>query len=106
MDTKYERNVAVRLECTQECEPKYDLWPYKRWNIGGSITNNYSCVDFYYDAHLHKNLKEICQEMVALQSAHKHFHQNMTFDPIKDGTLAAASPKNNRRVDFYQDTPP
>ena len=25
-----------------------------------------------------------------------HFHQNMTFDPIKDGTLGAAL----RRVDF------
>ena len=22
-----------------------------------------------------------------------HFHQNMTFDPIKDGTLGAALPK-------------
>ena len=31
---------------------------------------------------------------------HTHFHQNMTFDPIKDGTLGAASPKNNRHVDF------
>ena len=27
-----------------------------------------------------------------------NFHQNMTFDPIKDGTLGAASP--NKRVDF------
>ena len=33
------------LEHTQECEPKYDLWPYKRWNTGGSITKNYRCVD-------------------------------------------------------------
>ena len=33
------------LEHTQECEPKYDLWPYKRWNTEGSITKNYRCVD-------------------------------------------------------------
>ena len=29
----------------------------------------------------------------------QHFHQNMTFDPIKDGTLGAALPKI-RHVDF------
>ena len=28
------------LERTQEYEPKYDLWPYKRRNTEGSITKN------------------------------------------------------------------
>ena len=32
------------LEHTHECEPKYDLWPYKRRNTGGSITKTYRCV--------------------------------------------------------------
>ena len=33
------------------------------------------------------------------------FHQNMTFDPIKDGTLGAATPKQEA-CRFNQDTPP
>ena len=37
--------LKYAAEHTQECEPKYDLWPYKRWNTGGSITKNYRCVD-------------------------------------------------------------
>ena len=51
------------LERTQECEPKYDLWPYKRWNTGGSITKNYRRVDFTKI----QNLKEIRQEMQLLE---------------------------------------
>ena len=39
------RQEMQLLERTQECEPKYDLWPYKRRNTGGSITKNYMCVD-------------------------------------------------------------
>ena len=27
------------LEGTQECEPKYDLWPYKRRNTGAASPN-------------------------------------------------------------------
>ena len=47
------------LESTQECEPKYDLWPYKRRNIGGSITKNYRCVELtVIDAHLYKIWKK------------------------------------------------
>ena len=37
-------------------------------------------------------MKEIRQEMQLLEHT-KIMNQNMTFDPIKDGTLRAASPK-------------
>ena len=71
------------LERIQEYEPKYDLWPYKRRNIEGSITTNYRCADL--------TTMQIHQEMWPAERT--HFHQNMTFDPIKDGTLGAALPK-------------
>ena len=35
-------------------------------------------------------MKEIRQEMQLIERT-QDFHQNMTFDPIKDGTLGAAS---------------
>ena len=35
-------------------------------------------------------MKEIRQEMQLIEHT-QNFHQNMTFDPIKDGTLGAAS---------------
>ena len=54
------------LERTQECEPKYNLWPYKRQNTGGSITKNYRCIDFTM-MHICTNLKEIRQEMQLLE---------------------------------------
>ena len=38
------RQEMQLLECTQEYEPKYDLWPYKRRNTEGNITKNYRCV--------------------------------------------------------------
>ena len=69
--------------------------PIKDGFFGGSITQNYRCVDLtmnFYDAHRSvKNLKEIRQEMWPAERT--HFHQNMIFDPIKDGTLGEASPK-------------
>ena len=36
-------------------------------------------------------MKEIRQEMWPAECT--HFHQNITFDPIKDGTLGEALPK-------------
>ena len=69
------------LERTQECEPKYDLSPYKRWNTGGSITKNYRCVDLTM-MHICTKFEKIRQEMWPAERT--HFHQNMTFDPIKD----------------------
>ena len=47
---------------------------------------------FDCDTHLWQNLKEISQEMWPAERT-QDFHQNMTFDPIKDGTLGAALPK-------------
>ena len=44
---------------------------------------------FYQDTTHIQNLKEIRQEMQLLENV----NQNMTFDPIKDGTQGAASPK-------------
>ena len=77
------RQEMQLLERTQECEPKYDLWPYKRRNTEDSLTTNYRCVDL--------TTKQIRQEMWPVERT--HFYQNMTFDPIKDGTLGAALPK-------------
>ena len=44
-------------------------------------------------------MKEIRQEMQLIEHT-KDFHQNMTFDPIKDGTLGAASQQTTGSVEF------
>ena len=44
--TKFERNPSRNVACRAHTfPPKYDLWPYKRRNTGGSITKTYRCVD-------------------------------------------------------------
>ena len=48
LHTKFGKKICQEmqlLECTQECEPKYDFSPYKRRNTEGSITKNYRWVD-------------------------------------------------------------
>ena len=52
--TKFERNPSRNVACRAHTRfpPKYDLWPYKRRNTGGSITKNYRRVDFT-KIHLH-----------------------------------------------------
>ena len=42
--------------------------------------------------HICTNCEEIREEMWPAERT-QDFHQNMTFDPIKDGTLGAASQK-------------
>ena len=61
-----QENLMQLVERTQEWELKYHLWPY--------------------------NMKEIRQEMQLLERT-QEWNQNMTFGPIKDGTLGLASPK-------------
>ena len=57
----------------------------------GSITKNYRCVDLTM-MHICTKFERNPSRNVACR-AHIRFPQNMTFDPIKDGTLGAASPK-------------
>ena len=64
------RQELQLLERTQECEPKYDLWPYKRRNTGGSITKNYSCVDLTI-MHMCLTFERNPSRKCGLQSAHK-----------------------------------
>ena len=51
---KIERNPSRNVACRAHTKfpPKYDLWPYKSLNTGGSITKNSKCVDFT-KIHLH-----------------------------------------------------
>ena len=92
--TKFERNPSRNVACRAHTRfpPTYDLWPYKRWNTGGSITNNNKRVDFT-KIHLHTKFERNLSRNAAVKSAHKNVNQNMTFDPIKDGTLGATPPK-------------
>ena len=52
--TKCERNLSRNVACRAHTRypPKYDLWPYKRRNTGGSITKNNKRVEFT-KIHLH-----------------------------------------------------
>ena len=54
------------------------------------------CVDFTM-LHIYSKFERFHQEML-LPERIQDIHINMTFDPIKDGTLRAASPK---RINLY-----
>ena len=92
------------LEQTQECEPKYGLWPYKRRNTGGSITKNYRCVELSM-MHICTNFERNPSRNVACR-AHTRFPPKYDLWPYKRRNTGGSITKNNRRVDFYQDTPP
>ena len=65
--------------------------PIKDGTLGAASPKTiYGCVDL--------TMMHICTKLERNRSRmwpaeRTHFHQNMTFDPIKDGTLGAASPK-------------
>ena len=51
--TKFENKICQEMwPAVHTFPPKYDLWPYKRRNTGGSITKNKRRVDFT-KIHLH-----------------------------------------------------
>ena len=91
--TKFERNPSRNVACRAHTRypPKYDLWPYKRRNTGVSITKNNRRVEFT-KIHLHTKFERNPSRNAAVR-AHTRMWTKMTFDPIKDGTLGAASPK-------------
>ena len=86
------------LERTQEYEPKYDLWPYKRRNTGGSITKNYSCVDLTM-MHICKKFERNPSRNVACR-AHTRFPPKYDIWPYKRRNTGGSITKNYRRVDF------
>ena len=91
------RQEMQLLERTQEYEPKYDLWPYKRWNTGGSITKNYRCIDL--------TLMHICTKFERKPSrnvacrAHR-FPPKYDIWPYKRQNTGGSITKMNRCVDF------
>ena len=93
---KFERMWPA--ERTQDHPPKYDLWPYKRRNTGGSITKNNRCVDFT-KIHLHKTLKEIRQEMQLLECT-QECEQKYDLWPYKRRNTEGSITKNYRCVDL------
>ena len=72
--------------------PKYDIWPYKRRNTGGSITKNIRRVDFT-KIHLHTKYERNPSRNAAVIWAHTGFHQNMTVWLYKRRNNGAASPQ-------------
>ena len=86
------------LERTQECEPKYDLWPYKRWNTGGSITIKYRCVDLTM-MHICTKFERNPSRNVACR-AHTRYPPKYDLWPYKRRNTGGSITKNNRRVEF------
>ena len=96
---KFERNPSRMqlLERTQECESKYNLWPYKRRNTGGSITKNYRCVDLTI-MHICTKFERNPSRNVACR-AHTRFPPKYDIWPYKRRNTGGSITKNNRRVD-------
>ena len=86
------------LECTQEYEPKYDLWPYKGRNTEGSITKNYRCVDLTV-MHICEKFERNPSRNVACR-AHTRFPTKYDIWPYKRRNTGGSITKNNRRVDY------
>ena len=86
------------LERTQECEPKYDIWPYKKRNTGGSITKIYRCVDLTM-MHICTKFERNPSRNVACR-AHTRFPPKYDLWPYKRRNTGGSITKNNRRVDF------
>ena len=86
-------------ECTHD-PPKHDLWPSKRRNTEGSITQNNRRVDFIKIHHHTKFERNPSRNAAIRAHTYKNVNQNMTFDPIKDGTLGGSITKNYRCVDL------
>ena len=86
------------LEGTQESEPKYDLWPYKRRNTGGSITKNYRCVDLT-TMHICTKFERNRSRNVACR-AHTRFPPIYDLWPYKRRNTGGSITKNNKPVDF------
>ena len=81
-----------------ECEPKYDLWPYKRRNTGGSITKHYRCVDLSM-MHICTKFERNPSRNVACR-AHTRFPPKYDLWPYKRRNTGGSITKNYRRVDF------
>ena len=92
------RQEMQLFERTQECEPKYDLWPYKRRNTGGNITKNYRCVDLTM-MHICAKFERNPSRNVACR-AHTKFPLKYDLWPYKIRNTGGSITKNNRRVDF------
>ena len=86
------------LERTQECEPKYYLWPYKRRNTWGSITKNYRCVDLTM-MHICTKFERNPSRNVACR-AHTRFPPKYDLWPYKRRNTGGSIIKNYRRVDI------
>ena len=85
-------------ECTQEYEPKYDLWPYKRRNTEGSIAKNYRCVDLTV-MHICEKFERNPSRNVACR-AHTRFPPKYDLWPYKRRDTGGSITENNRRVNF------
>ena len=103
---KYERNPSRNAadRAHTRFPPKYDLWPYKRRNTAGSITTNYRCVDLTM-MHICTKFERNPSRNVACR-AHTRFPPKYDLWPYKRRNTGGSITKNNKRVDFYQDTPP
>ena len=95
---KFERNQSRNVACRAHTfPPKYDLWPYKRRNTGGSITKNYGCVDLTM-MHICENFERNPIKKCACR-AHT-FPPKYDIWPYKRLNTEGSITKNNRCVDF------
>ena len=97
--SKFERNLSRNVACRAHniFPPKYDLWPYKRRNTGGSITKNIRRVDFT-KIHLHKKYERNPSKNAVVR-AHTSFHQNDLW-PYKRRNIGGSITKNYRSVEL------
>ena len=67
--TKFKRNPSRNVACRAYTRfpPKYDLWPHKRRNTGGSITKNKRPVDFP-KIHLHTKFERTPSRNAAVRA--------------------------------------
>ena len=98
--TKLERNPSRNVACRahKRFPPKYDLWPYKRRNTGGSITKNNRHVEFTM-IHLHTKFERNPSRNAAVRAHIRMWTKNDLW-PYKRRNTGGSVTKNNTRLDF------
>ena len=98
--TKFKRNLSRNVTCRAHTRYplKYDLWTYKRWKTGGSITKNYRCVHLTM-MDLHKKSERNWLKNVATR-VHKRQQPKYDLRPYKRRNTGSSITKNYRCVEL------
>ena len=102
---KIPRLINLHTSTKTRHPPKYDLWPYKRQNTGGSITKSNRCVHFI-NIHLHTKCERNPSRNAAVKLHTKMWRSGgnggvMLLNPKYPPRTSSARGYNEYLMDFF-----